>query len=149
MSRVSILHIVYDVKKWNQNRNPSHNRRSGGNSERKTNEIILIMLNKILIKSILNFRMIDVAIIGAGIAGVTVLGRKSRKFSWHFEKYLTRLHLMFLTYFIAASRLHRKLSIRVFEALSAVNGHYQSSSFVLNKTDVLYGFRLNFRCKIT
>ena len=27
-----------------------------------------------------------------------------------------------LTYFIAASRLHRKLRIRVFEASSAVNG---------------------------
>ena len=123
MSKVSILHIVYDVKKWNQNRNPSHNRRSGGNKERKTNEILLKMLNKILIKSILIFRMIDVAIIGAGIAGVTVLGRKNRKFSWHFQKYLTRLHfIMLLTYFIAASRLHRKLSIRVFEASSAVNG---------------------------
>ena len=94
MSRVLILHIVYDVKKLNQNRNPSHNRRSGGNEERKTNEILLKMLNKILIKSILIFRMIDVAIIGAGIAGVTVLGRKSRKFSWRFQKCLTRLHFI-------------------------------------------------------
>lgn len=61
--------------------------------------------------------MIDVAIIGAGIAGVTVLGRKNSAILSSAVFAIT-----YLTYFIAASRLHRKVSIKVFEASSGVIG---------------------------
>ena len=63
--------------------------------------------------------MIDVAIIGAGIAGVTVLGRKN---SAILSITSAVFAITYLTYFIAASRLHRKVSIKVFEASSGVIG---------------------------